>query len=160
MRGTPWILASLVLGAALSTIGCGQAKDPNRPDTYPVTGTVTHGGKPVEGAIVKFELADGSRSATGKTDASGKYALTTFGANDGALPGSYKVSILKYEAPPAPAATGDSMANYVPPEVTKNGQQPPPPKNLLPTKYADAKTSGLTATVKSDGENKCDFTLQ
>jgi hypothetical protein len=121
---------------------------------------VTQGGKPVEGAIVKFELADGSRSATGKTDANGSYTLTTFSANDGALPGDYKVSILKYEARPAASAADSSPATYVPPEAAKNGQPPAPPKNLLPAKYADPKTSGLKATVTSGRENRFDFTVQ
>jgi hypothetical protein len=33
------------------------------------------------------------------------------------------------------------------------------PKSLLPEKYADGKTSGLTATVGESGENKFDFSL-
>jgi hypothetical protein len=37
--------------------------------------------------------------------------------------------------------------------------EPAAPKNLLPEKYADQKTSGLTATVK-EGDNSFDFPLE
>lgn len=148
----------LALGLLLLAAGCGQFDDPNRPATYPVTGTITHNGKPVEGAMVRFELADGSRSAIGKTDANGKYVLTTFSANDGALPGQYRVSILKYETPPR-TPSSKSEAEYVPPEAAGLAQQATIPKNLLPAKYADVKTSGLAATVSESGENRFDFSL-
>lgn len=151
-------LVALVLGVSLVTAGCSGQQGADRPATYAVTGIVTHNGKPVEGAMVKFELADGSRSAVGKTDASGKYTLTTFGSDDGALPGSYKVSIVQYETPPITPAK--SEAEYVPPEMLPASAKPAPPRNLLPSKYADVKSSNLTATVTENGENKFDFNLQ
>jgi len=156
MPHTLRVPVSLALGTLLLAVGgCSGKQDADRPATYAVTGTVTQNGKPIEGAMVKFELTNGSRSAVGKTDANGVYTLTTFDPNAGALAGSYRVSILKYETPPPPPAT--SPAEYVPPEMQP---KPIPPKNLLPAKYADGKTSGLTATVTESGENKFDFNLQ
>lgn len=148
----------LALGLLLLAAGCKQFDDPNRPTTYPVTGTVTHNGKPAEGAMVRFELADGSRSAIGKTDANGKFTLTTFSASDGALAGQYRVAILKYETL-SPTPSSKSEEEYVPPEAAGFVQQETIPKNLLPSKYADVKTSGLTATVGEKGENRFDFSL-
>ena len=148
-------LSSLLLGLLA---GCGQARS-DRPATYPVTGTVRHAGAPVEGATVNFQLVDGSRSAIGITGADGTYALTTFTADDGALPGEYRVSVMKLESPPPPTAVSDDDENYVPPEMRKE-PPPQPPKNLLPKKYADVQTSGLTAVVEEGGENRFDLDLE
>ena len=88
-----------------------------------------------------------------KTDASGNYALMTFQAGDGAVPGDYNVGITKYERA---ATTGSSSEeDYVPVE---RGQSPAPAKNLLPAKYANPAKSGLTAKV-IEGSNTFDFQL-
>lgn len=145
------LVASVLLG------GCGQTED-HRPPTYPVAGTVVHNGQPVEGALVRFELVDASYSAAGKTDAQGQYRLTTFGVNDGAPAGQYKVSILKYETPPN-IPTSESEKDYVSSETVDRTLEEVIPKNLLPAKYANVNTSGLTATVSEDGANRFDFTL-
>ena len=79
--------------------GCGDSVDPNRPKTYPVSGTVTQGGQPVADANVTFHSKDGSRGAVGVTDANGNFQLTTFTAGDGAVAGEHEVSITKYDQP-------------------------------------------------------------
>jgi len=133
-------------------IGC-NSQTSNNPKTYPVTGTVTHNGTPLADATVTFVSPDGKSNAIGTTDASGKYAMTTFVKDDGALPGQYQVRIVKYEKVEATGST--SEADYVPPSgdaaVTA-------PKNLLPAKYASEGTSGLTATVGEKAET-VDFAL-
>jgi hypothetical protein len=154
--------ATIVL-SLISVLGCGQATDPNRPKTYPVSGTVTQAGQPVEGANVVFQLADGSRGAVGVTDASGKYTLTTFSAGDGAVVGDYKVAITKYDRPAiTPKSDGSIADTGDEPEEEETGRRPADdsePKSLLPEKYANPEGSGLTATVSESGENKFDFTL-
>jgi hypothetical protein len=152
----------VLLGACLA-IGCPKS-GPARPKTYPVTGKVTLNGEAVEGATVSFQAA--KNSASGTTDANGIYKLTTFAAGDGAVPGQYKVAITKFEggAPSGGAAAGSSgsasgelPADYKAPE--EGGAQPAAPKNVLPSKYADANASGLTATV-TEGQNTAkDFEL-
>ena len=103
-------------GLRLGLAGCGE--DPgvtDRPATVPVSGVVTLGGNPVEGATVTFhagvpapgQTAQGN-SAVGQTDAEGRFQLKTFEANDGAVPGEYVVTISKYEA----AASGGGRAPY------------------------------------------------
>lgn len=151
MRVLPWLFCVTALA-----LGCSQgASDPNRPKTYPVTGTVTMGGAPVDGANVIFQLSDGSRSSSGVTDASGNYTLSTFASEDGALPGEYRVAVTKYEKEAAASGQFDESTYTEPdPNAPSTG-----PKNLLPAKYANAQSSGLTATVKEES-NTIDLTLE
>ena len=149
-------LGALLFGSLL-TLGCAQSQGPERPDTYPVSGTVTHNGEPVEGATVSFQSATGANSAVGTTDATGKYTLTTFAAGDGAVPGDYKIKVVKFDKPAQTKVVDESSENYVAPI---EGQGNAPPKNLLPQTYADATKSGLTATVTEDANQVFDFALE
>ncbi len=157
------ILCGLVLvGIALGvTIGCaGPTSD--RPATYPVTGIVTLDGSPVAGAAVTFVPSVGGKSAAGVTDASGKYALTTFEGGDGAVPGDYSVKIVKYEGGEVggeETGEGDAGMMSADYEAGVESGEDEAAKNLLPEKYSDAKTSGLKATV-TEGENSFDFPLE
>lgn len=144
-----WLLAAVFAFAA----GCGPSGPP-RPKTYPVSGTVTYKGEPVADANLNFQLLTGSCSAFAKADAAGRYELMTFVQGDGAVPGDYLVSITKYEAPP-PSGPSTINENYVPPG---SNVPPAPPKNLLPKKYSQLKSSGLTAKV-DEGSNTVDFKL-
>lgn len=134
-------------------VGCGETVDVDRPETAPVTGSVTYNGQPVEGATVTFMAgASGGRGAVGTTDASGKFQLTTFEAGDGAIPGAYKVKIAKTVGGAPTAEGGEIMA---PPT---GGPPTSEEKDELPVKYKDESTSGLTADVK-DGDNDFPFEL-
>lgn len=143
-----------MLLAPLCGVGCGEANDRgDLPPTYPVSGTVTMNSRPLAGAILNFQLVDGSRGAVGKTDANGRYQLSTFKSNDGAVSGEYRVTVVKYPPPPSDSSgPGD--------ENTKSGSNVPDaePQSLLPTKYSNPKTSGLTTTV-TRGKNTIDFSL-
>ena len=105
------------------------------------------------------------------TDDTGAYKLTTFVNGDGALPGSYKVTITKFPGAAATAGTGTSgpakpedidaiykqmqQAGKYGPDAQKKGAGET--KNELASKFADANTSGLTAEVKSGGATNFDF---
>ena len=130
--------------------------------TEPVSGTVTLNGAPVEGAVVAFspQSADG-HAAFGKTDAAGNYTLTTQQADDGAMVGSYAVTVTKSTQP---AAAGGAPADFDPDseadvdaayqsyeDSKKSGGESEEPKDLLPAKYKDAATSELTAEVTAGG---------
>lgn len=150
-----WIaLAGLALGVGQGCSG-GKKGDPNG---RMVTGKVSYQGKPIEGAFVTF--ASPSASAFGQTDSQGKFKLTASSGEKVPL-GAYQVSIIRKEQPSAPAAGNDfdpeHPENYVP--VDPNAPPPPEPKDLLPVKYADASTSGLSATVTPDGNNEFEFPL-
>jgi hypothetical protein len=146
-------LGRLVLLAALAAAsaavgGCKGTTD-TRPQRVPVTGKVLHKDQPVEGATVIFEPVGSTPAATGQTDAAGRFQLTTFDPNDGAVAGEYKVAVQKIQV-----TRSDRPAN-----APDDAPAPPPEeKSLLPVKYARGDTSGLTATVKSAGPN--DFTFE
>jgi len=145
--------------ALVLVLGC--SRGPSRPKTYPVSGTVTMNGQPVEGARVVFvpksaaagapgsaggAQPQGPQVATGETDAQGRYQLGTFAKGDGAIPGEYLVKVFKYPTPTVQTGTGGGDEDYRPPE---EGAAPPPAaKNLLPEKYANENTSGLSFTVE------------
>ncbi len=134
---------------ALMLIGCGgQGSD--LPRRVPVTVVVTQKGAPVEGAHVKFLSTTGGRPAFGVTNAQGTASLSTFGSNDGAIPGQYQVVVRKTKnnAPPSPEAP-----------TAPGPSAPVPIVDLLPKKYADAATSGLQATVTEQGDGRFTFDL-
>ena len=151
-------LLAVALLVSLLGLGCERPPDADRPSTFPVTGTVTHNGQPVDGATVAFQGAEGSPSAIGVTDADGKYTLTTFVSGDGAVAGDYQVKLFKYKVETAEAVPDESSDDYVAPAEGEEGDQAQ--ENLLPPNYADPATSGLTATVSEGGDNTFDFALE
>lgn len=147
LRALPSVMFTLLAAGFLA--GC--SSKPKRPATYPVTGTVTANGKPVAAASVVFvPSTQGVESAAGITDAEGKYQLTTFSAGDGAQAGEYRVKVSKYDTKPP---TADDKKRYMSQEeeqkIYAEDERPTPPaKNLLPPKYGNENTSGITHTVK------------
>ena len=135
------------LSVCLIAAAC--SKGPVRPATYPVTGTVTFKGAPLEGAQVIFvPTAKGGQAATGLTDAAGKYSVGTYQAKDGAQEGEYRIKIIKTDAKQVSAAGKpvslsheEEQAQYV------EGAPAEPPKSLIPAKYDNEGTSGITHTV-------------
>ncbi|MEC8557981.1 MAG: hypothetical protein VXZ82_23490 [Planctomycetota bacterium] len=139
-------------------LGCGAAKLP----TIPVTGTVLVDDKPMEGVKVVFSPAAGSsgQSASGQTDAEGKYSLTTVDTGDGALAGDYEVAILKStveedtlpkEMDPDDPAAMDAIYGAL--DTSKEGKT----ENMIAAKWNSPGTSGLKASVKEGGENNFEF---
>ena len=155
------VSAALALAAVCGSLaGCGAADSPGGSSVYPVTGVVKLNGQPVAGADIVFNLKDGSGSSFGRTDASGTYQLTTRRSNDGAPPGDYLVVISKADESPQPdsASIPQDSPNYNP-FVGKAAPAKPKAKSGIPAKYADAKTSGLTARVLNE-KNTIDFELK
>jgi hypothetical protein len=89
------------------------------------------------GYEVAFEPGEGKTSAVGHIGPDGTFKLSTFGADDGAVPGRYRVAI----TPP-----------------TSADPDKPPQKPQLPAKYASFDTSGLTVEVKP-GRNDVELEL-
>lgn len=148
------LIAFMSLVSLVTVSGCGDAgKD--RAKVFPVTGTVTRGGKPIENAQVAFISPDAARNATGQTDAQGKFKLTTFEPGDGAIKGDHVVIVSKAAGGAAPSGP------MTPEQMTKmaaGGQMVTPKADeSIPAKYTDPKTSTLKVTVK--GEGKDDFPL-
>lgn len=116
-------------------IGGGQSESPRMAR---VGGTVTFNGDPVAGARVTFTSEKG-RAATGVTDKQGRFTMTTFEKNDGALPGRYRVTISAQAASTTKKADDD--------------------RATLPVKYSDPAKSELMVEVVV-GVNEFRFSLQ
>ena len=125
----------LALAVLACLVGCGESK------TAPVNGRVKlKDGSDVSvlaGYSLTFEAEGGKTSAVGDVNRDGTFKLSTFGANDGAMPGKYRVAI----NPP-------------------NNPDPdkPPSKSKLPAKYENLDSSGLTAEIKP-GPNSIELEL-
>ena len=120
--------------------------------TEGVSGVVTLDGEPLAGASVKFVPLDGTGSeSVGTTNEKGEYKLQTLlGAADaGTTPGEYKVTVDCVE-------TYETGVTFEENGVEKNETKV---RSMIPEKYNNAETSGLTATV-APGDNKIDFALE
>ena len=170
-----WFLLSCL---PLALVGCGgEAVAP----AYPVSGKVIHLGKPVVGAIVSFtpKARDASGDtgassaaglpASGVTDGSGVYKLTTRTAGDGALPGRYSVTVAKYDKKLEPKAPANSGKLADPNDITNeyptgyNEMQAAEiaaslSRNILPPRFANPQTSKLETDVVK-GDNNFDIKL-
>lgn len=136
---TPTRLVLLALG--LATLGCSHD-----PPTGKVQGRVTLSGRPVGPGKVFF-LPDRSKGtqgppAEGDLGRDGNYELSTFGSGDGAVVGHHRVEIVE-------SIPGMEFG------VEGSSDQPA----VIPLRYADADTSGLTAEVQP-GSNPCNFELR
>jgi Carboxypeptidase regulatory-like domain len=139
---------SILVTVGIVLTGCSNS---SRPPTYPVTGTVTSQGKPVAGAAITFvPTGNEGEAASAITDSEGKYALTTWQAGDGARPGQYRVKVSKQEQKTVdPSKMVKNLSIEEEQKIyVENTNPAPPPKSLIPSKYENDQTSGLTHTVE------------
>jgi hypothetical protein len=137
-------------------VGCSDDSGLER--RYPVSGTVTYKGSPVAKGTIAFQPSTGAGYVASGYIENGSYTLTTSGSSpgDGALPGDYKVSISSSNLDVSTLAkkTG-GLLHQGDEEHQKAAKAATSP---IPTKYAQAQTSGLTAKVEARS-NKIDFPL-
>jgi hypothetical protein len=165
----------LVWAAAVGG-GCG----PSRPARIPITGLVTFDGEPLAGASVTLVPVAGGRPATGATDAAGRFSLTTFGGQDGVIPGGYDAAVTKLELKKKAAARARELdrkrrqrgnmnqgltdgndggsddgsdADFVP-EFDESDY-----RSVIPEKYSDHRTSGLHVELRS-ARDTIEFVLE
>ena len=131
----------------LTTAGCLGCQGGGLSGLVPCSGIVTLDGNPVEGATVLL-VPGGSgdqRNAIGITDSAGKFRMTTLKENDGAFPGTYAVTVTKYE---------QSGEIIVLPEIDpETGERITfsPSVNRLPAVYENQMKSPLEITVPKGG---------
>ena len=113
-----------------------------RPPSFPTTGIVTWNGEPATGALVTLQSLSHNLSASGRTDAKGEFALTTWRQGDGAVAGDHKVTI---ETIVVAGYTSEGGLIEV---------------NAMPPKYEKPETSGLTATISDKGKNVLSFAVE
>jgi hypothetical protein len=139
----------LVVLGALFLASCQKA--PSGPPLVPVSGKVQLDGKPLANAIVTFTptgatLGIGSDAVTNEA---GEYKLKSRRTGDGAVVGTYKVTISKLLMPDGSEPVFDE----------KNPPASSPAKESLPLKYSNQARTTLTATV-AEGGTTLDFSLQ
>jgi hypothetical protein len=145
--------------------GCQKKQADNQEFRY-VTGTVTLDNTPLKGATITFfPLEPSGMSASGYTDAQGKYTLTaleSFTAGKGTKPGQYRVTVAKNET-----ALNTDMDDLNAGQITYNEylerqhKQTKPKKNksIVPIIYTDQAQSPLVVTVE-DKRNILDLDLK
>jgi len=148
-------LATILCGfIGVLFLGCSGA---DRPDLVEIEGTVTLDGEPLGDAQIFFLTADPDspyqRPASGKTDASGKFTLSTYGDTEGVPLGTYKVGVLKQEV------VGELPENANHEALAESGV-PVKMKWLTPREYASPDDSGLTVEVTSDGMQPATIALE
>jgi hypothetical protein len=127
--------------ALLPLLGCGE--DDGIGQRYSVSGKVTYKGELLKAGNVNFlpDAAGASgRGASGVIQA-GYYSMTTLTPGDGVLPGNYKVGInANY--------TDMSEAAKQPGGIYTGNKYAGPRIKVIPEKYTNPATSGLTFEVK------------
>lgn len=131
MRKWPSALCSISLVSMATLVGCSGHFGPGSapPQTFGVQGKVVlANGSPLPAGRITFHPKEtGKPEATGEIS-NGSFRLSTFGKDDGAVPGQYDVSI-----------TGVSYKTGKPVTAAE-----------VPQKYQDPKSSGLSAEVKAE----------
>jgi hypothetical protein len=143
--------------ALAAILGCGD--DTGLDKRYPVSGTVKYNGKPVEKGRIDFIPAKpGQGRAAGGDITDGAYSLTTATKDDGALPGSYKVTVsaLEIDMSSVKGTPGGGQAGRQSKEFAKVQKDA---KMLVPQKFSSVETSGLSQEVKAQS-NQINFDLK
>jgi hypothetical protein len=153
-------LTVLAVPLVMAITSCGT--DDGLGTRYPVSGTVTYNGKPLEKGVINFVPDDPkSVGASGEIE-NGSYVLSTGGGKDGARAGKYKVTVSAKEDSSAKAKASfakDSKGidpGFVPRQYLANSAATA--KSLIPEGYGDTRTTNLTAEVKEQS-NTIDFPL-
>jgi hypothetical protein len=113
----------------------------------PVDGIVLLDGKALDGATVTFlPQGDHGRPASGWTDSTGAFQLTTFDKNDGAMPGEYRVVVKKTTGRTEMTVPSDGRSgkqHYKDHLMAKTAKIKP----ALPPRYSDETQTPFTCTV-------------
>ena len=138
---------SAFLLVAIAFMGCDAG-----PKLVKAGGTVKYKDKPIPGADIIMMSDSSSSPSLARTDDQGRFIVTTDG-KPGALVGSYRVAITaarnKREVSPGEALAMTSE------QIAANRE------DLVPIKYNNFESSGLTVTVSDDAaKNEFEFELK
>ena len=128
-----WVSALLI---PTLLVGCGSS-------VVSVPGEVVLDGRPVEKATVMLlPRSKGGLPARGTSDANGQFTLVTEKVGEGVMPGEYDVTVTRVEVSglptgPSRPVTGGSVVRT---------------KWIVPEKYSNPKTAGISVEVKSGME--------
>lgn len=149
MCARPWLRVSWLLAVVLisaTALGCGGG--PKKVELVRVSGKITYHKQPVTfGTIVCFPEFDAT-VAQGKIAEDGSYSLSSYGVNDGAAIGKFRVAII--------AQDEAELEGKMPEDFDPSKYQP---KSLIPDVYFRQTTSGLTMETRSGEPMEIDFNL-
>lgn len=134
-------LARVALLVCLSACGCS-----GKPSVVPVGGRVFYNDEPLPFGIVVFQPKQG-QPGIGELQEDGSFKLSSYAMDDGAVPGRHAVSVSCYEG-------------QRPGKGTPAAEKKPAGKLLIPLKYTDVATSGLSAEVSNADGQTFEFRLK
>ena len=135
---------------AFTFTGCGY----RRPPQVKTTGTVTLDGEPVAQASLMF-IPDSGRPASGTTNESGAFELSSYGGNDGLPAGNYRVTVTKLVLKEKFQRQLKDLEKQAE-EATEEGEESEAfdiefndtaYENELPEKYAELDTTDINITI-------------
>ena len=128
------IVTGLATCLTMGAIGCGSSGlAPGEVPAVPASGTVYYKGKPLAKGSVLTVPDQGHPSAGEISD--GKFILTTYQTDDGAIPGKHKVAVIATEE-----------------QKGKSGESTT--KSILPPKYSQAETSNVVIEIPAQGSGE------
>ncbi len=137
---TARLIYVLSLSLAMAAGGCGS----DGPTTIPVRGEVVYKGAPLkdvpQGLVHYLPKGSEGRQASGRLQPDGSFVLTTFKSGDGVVPGEYDIVVSAYSAKAELSREQVEAARGVVPK----------PGLMIPEKYTEPMTSGLSDTVDSN----------
>lgn len=124
------------------SVGCDT-----HPATAPVQGSVLFEDQPLKFGSVMFQPTSGGQPARGEIQPDGTFILSTFSEGDGAIIGSHRVRIMcnSVQDPNNTAAYDVNAANVG--------------RLMIPRKYTQLSSSGLTADVSASENGPFEFRL-
>ena len=140
-----WLAGLGLLSILIFANGCKKEAPPGPPKLVPVSGKITHDGKPFARAVVVFNPSgtEGNLSI-GETDANGEFKLSHMNF-PGCSAGQYKVGIsLKMNSKGKPVTLSEQSA-LAPSAETMRAVE------IIPDQYSSLGKTMLTAEVKPDG---------
>ncbi|GHT43118.1 hypothetical protein FACS189443_6750 [Planctomycetales bacterium] len=144
-----------LLVAVLSTAGCSKY---SRPPLVQVDGTVQYKGEPLEKGTVVFDVA-GSTTGNAGIENGRIVNPTTYHQGDGIPVGNAKIAVYATREVRSSAAPSDSKYPEGHPGNTSDSG-PASTVSLIPTKYNNPQTSGLTCTLEKGKMNTLHLELE
>ncbi len=130
--------AAVSLLALGTLVGCGGGS--SGPQLVPAKGKVMRGGQPLANVVLQFIPEKGQLSAA-STNAQGEFTLYGPGGKEGAIPGTFKVTVA-CPFNPAAGSSGDGSA------PTPNASP-----CSLPAKYSVPDTTTISVTIPPEGKS-------
>jgi len=153
-------LAVVIGSALLLSAGCGpRGGVGGKP--VPSGGTITLDGQPLSGVVITFIPTGAGQPATGVSGADGSFRLTTRNTGDGAIPGTYKVTVKRQET----GAGGPSESPKDPGDMIKamekmaKGGPPKPTGPSIHPNYESVEKTPLTWEIPSGGDRNIKLEL-